>query len=904
VLRKIRLLAIWSLLCFLIPVGIGFCESAAEQVNAPQILAGPNSQANPPEWIKRYTRTAPVMDYPAAMAVDTAGNIYIAGFSTGFMPNSNSLMTLVKYNKSGVQLWTSYYSYEFFYAPGYTAAANAITLDSAGNIYVAGYIGKTTTNEYSFLVLKYDPDGNTQIAGAYTCPDKGFCNPTGVALDSEGSIYLTGVVPGQGGTTMTDYMTVKFDSTGKQQWAKRYNGPGNGQDYPTAIVVDQYNSKIYVTGYSQGSTTGFDYATIAYDATGTQLWVKRYDGPGHASDKANAIALDSDGNIYVTGQSVGTNTYDFATVKYQPNGVQKWVARYNGPGNGYDVATAICADSGKGVYVTGYSLGSGTNYDFATIKYDPATGSQKWAARYNGPGNLQDMPTAMVLDRSDGSVYVAGSSISAGGDPDYATVKYDANGNEVWVKRYGYSGTGADFPTAIAINGSDGSICVTGKSQGGSTTGYDFATIKYDKAGTVLWTKRFCSVNGFNEPIAMAVDSGGDAYIAGISWNSKSGFDWLTVKYDTAGTLHWAKFGKGPGLSPDEPSAIVLDAGGNVCIAGTWAGFGTGYDFATAKYDPAGNLLWAKRFNGPKNSDDEAIAIAVDGGKNVYVTGISVGTGGNYDFATIKYDPAGQPLWVKRYNGAANRDDVPSAIAVDADGNVYVTGESATGDTTSRYVTIKYDTNGNQKWEAHYDGGSSNRPAALRVDSAKNVYVTGKSYTSSTGYDYATIKYNSLGAQVWVKRYNGTANKDDVPVGLALDSLGNVIVTGKSLDASKTKTQYATVKYTNAGVQKWAKLYGAPGPGDDEPAGIAVDSKGNVYVTGYAHWTAGLGDFTTIMYDTNGAEIWVEHYNGPANGEDAPVAIGVDADRNVYVTGSSDGVSGFPDIVTIKYPAK
>ncbi|MDR3553265.1 MAG: SBBP repeat-containing protein [Syntrophobacteraceae bacterium] len=904
-LRKIRLLVICILLWFFIPLGMGFCESAAEQVNAPQILAGPNSQTNPPQWIKRYTRAAPVMDYPAATAVDTAGNVYIAGFSTGFMPNSTSLMTLVKYNKSGAQLWTSYYNSNM--TSGETSAAYAITLDSAGNIYVAGNLGQTTTNKYSFLVVKYGPDGNTQFQATYACPDKGFCNATGVALDSEGSLYLTGVVPGLGGTTMTDYMTVKFDSTGKQQWAKRYNGPGNGRDYPTAIVVDQYNSKIYVTGYSQGSTTGFDYATIAYDATGTQLWVKRYDGPAHASDQANAIALDLDGNIYVTGQSVGAKSYDFATVKYGPNGAQKWVARYNGPGNGYDVATAICVDSGNGVYVTGYSLGAGLNYDFATVKYDPATGTQKWVERYNGPSNLNDTPVGIVLDKTDGSVYVVGSCPSSAAYSQFATVKYDNGGNQIWARLYNNAGTESDLPTAVAINGSDGSVCVTGRSHSNTSTatGDDFATIKYDKTGAVLWAKRFASTNGFNIPTAMAVDSAGDVYIAGITWNSKSGIDWLTVKYDTAGTMNWAKFGQGPGLSPDVPSAIVLDVGGNVCVTGRWAGFGTGYDFATAKYDPAGNLLWAKRYNGPKNGDDEALAIAVDGQKNVYVTGQSVGTGGDYDFATIKYDPAGNPLWVKRYNGAANRDDMPSAIAVDADGNVYVTGLSSTGDSTARYVTIKYDLNGNQDWEAHYDGpGDWNQPVAMRVDSAKNVYVTGTSYSSSAGYDYATIKYKSDGTQVWVKRYNGTANKDDVPVGIALDSLGNIFVTGRSVDASKTKTQYATVKYTNAGVQKWAKLFSAPGPGDDQPVGIAVDSNGNVYVTGYANWTAGSDDITTIMYDTNGVEVWAEHYNGSAIGTDSTVAIGVDAARNVYVTGSSDGVDGFPDLVTIKYPAK
>jgi hypothetical protein len=98
-----------------------------------------------------------------------------------------------------------------------------------------------------------------------------------------------------------------------------------------------------VTG---GSTSGaYDYATIKYDASGAEQWVARYNGPGNLDDSASAIALDDSGNVYVTGYGAGSGTsLDYATIKYDTSGAEQWVARYNGPGNFNDDARAIAVD--------------------------------------------------------------------------------------------------------------------------------------------------------------------------------------------------------------------------------------------------------------------------------------------------------------------------------------------------------------------------------------------------------------------------------------------------------------------------------------------------------------------------------------------------------------------------------
>jgi hypothetical protein len=154
-----------------------------------------------------------------------------------------------------------------------------------------------------------------------------------------------------------------------QAWVRRYNGPGNGDDRAHDLALDSQGN-VYVTGASEGSGTGFDYATLKYSPSGQLLWAKRYNGPGNGSDSAYALALDSQGNVYVTGRSEGSGTdYDYATRKYSPSGDLLWAKRYNGPGNSHDFAYALALDSQGNVYVTGASWGSGTGYDYATIRY-------------------------------------------------------------------------------------------------------------------------------------------------------------------------------------------------------------------------------------------------------------------------------------------------------------------------------------------------------------------------------------------------------------------------------------------------------------------------------------------------------------------------------------------------------
>jgi hypothetical protein len=218
-----------------------------------------------------------------------------------------------------------------------------------------------------------------------------------------------------------DYATVKYDTDGEEQWVARYDGPGGADDNATAIAIDG-SANVYVTGGSVGSTAGYDYATIKYDPTGQEQWVARHDGATAFGDFATAIAVDGTG-VYVTGAGGGSALgQDYTTIKYNSAGEEQWIASYDGPGDSDDYAIAIVTDGSGNAYVTGASVGIGTGYDYATVKYD-MTGQEQWAARYNGPANFDDQTNAIAIDDS-GNVYVTGLITDQDTDFDYATIKY------------------------------------------------------------------------------------------------------------------------------------------------------------------------------------------------------------------------------------------------------------------------------------------------------------------------------------------------------------------------------------------------------------------------------------------------------------------------------------------------
>ncbi|MEO0090986.1 MAG: SBBP repeat-containing protein [candidate division WOR-3 bacterium] len=416
-------------------------------------------------------------------------------------------------------------------------------------------------------------------------------------------------------------------------WVRRYDGE-NDLDWATAIFVDN-NGNVYVTGCSCDTLTDLDYTTLKYDSNGNLLWERRYNGPGNGEDVPYVLFVDNQGNVYVTGRSDGSGTYyDYATLKYDANGNLLWERRYNGPENSWDCATSLFVDNYGNVYVTGFSFSSGTYEDYVTLKYD-VNGNLLWERRYNGPGNGYDEANALFVDNY-GNVYVTGFSYGSGTWYDYATLKYDANGNLLWERRYDTPRNGDDGATSLFVD-NFGNVYVTGYSLG-SGTYYDYATLKYDGNGNLLWERRYNGLgNDKDYAASLFVDNFGNVYVTGYSLGSGTSFDYATLKYDADGNLLWERRYNGVENDSDYATSLFVDNDGNVYVTGFSKGSGTYYDYATLKYDANGNLLWEIRYNGSGNWYDSPTALFVDNDGNVYVTGGSYGSNTYFDYATIKY---------------------------------------------------------------------------------------------------------------------------------------------------------------------------------------------------------------------------------------------------------------------------
>ncbi|MGZ3914784.1 MAG: SBBP repeat-containing protein [Flavisolibacter sp.] len=430
------------------------------------------------------------------------------------------------------------------------------------------------------------------------------------------------------------------------QWEKTFGEPLQRNDQARTMVADDLGN-VYVTGISAGVNNKADYVTIKYNGSGVQQWVARYDGFG-GNDEAQAIAIDASGNIYVTGYSeTNDGSYDFATIKYNHEGIQQWVARFNGPGNGLDWAFALKVDKDNNVYVSGFATVLGSSSDCAVVKYN-SSGVLQWARFHNGSGNESDVAFAMVLDPVTSDVYVTGNTTSTNGNEDYILIKYNSAGDEQWVRTYNGTGNNIDDARVITLD-PQGNVYVSGQSRAPGNI-YDCATIKYNASGTLLWVQRYSGpAQNICQPNAMVSDKSGNIYITGFTMDSQNKRLCATLKYNSEGIQQWVQLYSGIPGGDNIGWAIALDSQDNIYVAGESSGSSTSIDYITIKYDPNGVQQWAERYD-IAHLINFAAAIAVNKFNEVFVTG-SVRTYADihadyYDYATIKYIQS-SPLMVK-----------------------------------------------------------------------------------------------------------------------------------------------------------------------------------------------------------------------------------------------------------------
>jgi len=509
---------------------------------------------------------------------------------------------------------------------------------------------------------------------------------------------------------------------------------------------------------------------------------------------------------------------------------------------------------------------------------------------------------SLTYDAPQGTILRSTYTLQPGADPADIRLRYNAplTLNEDGALRSAFE-TGALTESApIAWQEIDGqhvpvavrfSLSPPGSGDGDEGQTVTFALGKYDSRYPLTidpgleWNTflggPYGTVGGKDEGLAIAVDGSGNTYVTGYSksaWSCSTDctvnnfvgpIDPFVAKLDPNGNLIWNTFGYGR-------DDIVVDGSGNIYVTG---------GASVAKMDPNGNLIW----NYTSLGDGASYGIAVDGSGNVYVTGYSGTTwgspvnphsGGDYQDAFVaELDSSGTLLWNTFLGGSGGGGysggwDEGRGIAVDASGNVYVTGYSG------------------------YTWGSPRR--------------------AFTKYNDAfAAKLNPSGTLIWNTFLGGSGTSEtgflETGQGIAVDGGGNVYVTGTSPAAWSCSPTCTVRPYTagcdafaakldsSSGDLTWNTFLG--GSGEDNGFSIAMDGGGNVYMTGFsnADWGSPLRAYSSgydgfaAKIDSSGALIWNSFLGGNgALDKGYGIAVGGTSGMNVYVAGYSDATWGAP----------
>ncbi len=415
-----------------------------------------------------------------------------------------------------------------------------------------------------------------------------------------------------------------------------------------------------------------------------------------------------------------------------------------------------------------------------------------------------------------------------------------------WVRTYNGTGNSADEVLAMTVD-EQSNVIVTGTTL--ATTGfYNIATIKYSPSGVQLWAAFYNGAgNGYDEGVSVKTDSTGNVYVAGRTLVSTGNFDVVVLKYNSLGALQWSTVWGNASLGGDYARSITVDALHNVYVSGGTEITGTIPDFLTIKLNPSGSIAWAKSYGHTVNQFDEAQFTGVDQAGSVYSAGISVVAATGQDFLLIKYSQNGDTLWSRRYSSTNNTEnDVLTGFTLDREGNAYLTGSSRTGSTGTDYISIKYNLSGAEQWRSVYtsDGAAQDIPEDIAVDAQGNVFLTGRTRINSSYNDFATLKYNSSGVREWLAVYNNNGvDLDDYGYSITVDRFSNCYVAGTS-KGNDVNSDPVVIKYNSAGLQQWIARYDSTD--DEETFHISVGNDGSIYASGYI--VASNQDFLTMKY--------------------------------------------------------
>lgn len=352
-----------------------------------------------------------------------------------------------------------------------------------------------------------------------------------------------------------------------------------------------------------------------------------------------------------------------------------------------------------------------------------------------------------------------------------------------------------------------------------------------------------------------------------------------------------------------EWNASTFDALGNIIIAGNTLVAPGNPDVLVTKYNRDGELLWQHTYGGSALAQDYGTAVTADEFGNCFVAAAVSNDLSLFDIVLLKYGSSGNLIWSATWNGAANLTDVPSCIALDGNGNIYVGGSTYSSPNNPDYALVKFSATGVVLWSASYDyAGFPDVVTGISFDLAMDPVITGGSASTINEWDYATVRFNKItGAQSGVDRVTVPGVGLDNALAFTKDNAGNLFITGYREVNGERDIQ--TVRLNGAFAMDWVVNYDGEGH-DDIGKALGADNQGRVYVVGSSQRNNGATDMLTIKYDELGNIVWEQRFKAKESTWSAEAnKIVVTNDGGAVVSGTIfDG--GSKNFITVKYSAE
>jgi len=484
--------------------------------------------------------------------------------------------------------------------------------------------------------------------------------PENIPLSSPAAIIAAGGIPGSTNLAGTNFiMSAVTPATAyggsaslvnAQQWVSRFTNAVSWEESASYAMALRPDGGVVVTGYSQGTTNGFNFLTLCYAADGTLLWTNFYDGPGHGDDTAYGLAVGTNGDVWVAGNSMRYATNDVLTdavlIRYASNGIPLWTNRYTSSSTNGDSTGGVVVDGAGNAYInvsSAYWTDSFGRPDAdAILKFDPL-GNLVWS-----------------------NIFLAAAPDSGQALHDGQVVGVDPAGN-LYIA--GYTGT-ENYHTSNAL-------------------------VKLAGDGTPLWTN-FQTIDFLSQMAGLQFNRQGDAIITHEGWTNymltNDRVEYVVMKYSGAtGEPLWTNFMLGASYyGGDVPQTLVTPAGDVLLVGGAAGAADTGL-YQVVKFNSNGVPIWTNLNANLGTTNSEIYPAAVDNAGNLYLASNAPDpTNNSEDFITMKLSSSGQPVWTNFYDGPAGSEDDALAMVVNGMGEVFVTGQSDGSNSPFQSTTVAY----------------------------------------------------------------------------------------------------------------------------------------------------------------------------------------------------------------------